>query len=337
MTMELETARLILRPWNDGDADDLYRYACDPAVGPVAGWPVHRSVEHSRAVIGDVLSKPETYAVVPKRENHAVGSIGLMVGKASNLGLPDSEGEIGYWIGVPFWGKGMIPEAVGAMIRHAFDDLHLGKLWCGYFEGNDKSRRVQEKCGFVYHHTKKEMPWPLLGDIRTEHFTCLRREAWNGYLVRTPRQDEIPLLQDFLYDAIFVPEGTDPPARDIVLKPELSVFVDRFGTRPEDRCLVADVCGQPVGAVWTRIVDSYGYLDDETPVVSISVRKEWRGKGIGTRLMQRMLELLGTEGCRQVSLSVQKANPAVNLYRKTGFEIVGETAREYVMACRILA
>ena len=139
----LETERLILRPWEETDAESLYEYAKDDRIGPVAGWPVHTSVENSREIIKTVLSAPETYAVCLKEDNKAIGSIGLMVGKQSNIGLPDSEGEIGYWIGVPFWGRGLIPEAVREMIRYAFTDKHLDTLWCGYFEGYDKSRRVQ--------------------------------------------------------------------------------------------------------------------------------------------------------------------------------------------------
>ncbi len=176
--MILETERLILRPWEESDKEDLYRYASDPQVGPIAGWPVHTSVENSLEIIKKVLSAPETYAVVLKSEGHAVGSIGLMIGKASNIDIPDTEGEIGYWIGVPFWGQGLIPEAVREIIRYAFETLHLEKLWCGYFEGNNKSKRVQEKCGFVYHHTNRDIPWPLMGDVRTEHITCLPRGKW---------------------------------------------------------------------------------------------------------------------------------------------------------------
>ena len=176
--MRLETDRLVLRPWVESDAEDLFEYAKDPAVGPIAGWPPHTGVENSREIIRTVLSEPETYAVCLKPGSRAVGSIGLLVGHRSNLDLPDTEGEIGYWIGVPFWGQGLIPEAVRALIRHAFEDLGLETLWCGYFDGNEKSRRVQEKCGFVYHHTDRDMHWKLMDDIRTEHITRLTREDW---------------------------------------------------------------------------------------------------------------------------------------------------------------
>ncbi len=176
--MIFETEHLILRPWQESDAEDLFRYARDPEIGPVAGWPAHRSLEQSLETIQGVLAKAGTFAVVLKREGHAVGSIGLMVGEACNMRLSDTEAEIGYWIGQPFWGQGLIPEAVRELIRYAFEDLQLEKLWCGYFEGNVKSKRVQEKCGFVYHHTKKDIFWAMMGDIRTEHISCLTKEQW---------------------------------------------------------------------------------------------------------------------------------------------------------------
>ena len=185
--MELTTKRLILRPWCDADAENLYKYAKDERVGPIAGWPPHTSVENSLEIIRTVLSADETYAVCLKEDNKAIGSIGLLIGKNSNLRLPENEGEIGYWIGVPFWGQGLIPEAVRELTRRAFDELHLERLWCGYFDGNEKSRRAQEKCGFIYHHTDKDIRWELMNDIRTEHITCLEKQY-----ARPLFPDEIP-------------------------------------------------------------------------------------------------------------------------------------------------
>ena len=178
--MILQTERLILRPWEESDAENLYEYAKDDRVGPIAGWPPHTSVENSSEVIKNVLSAPENYAVCLKEDNKAIGSIGLMTGKQSNLALPDNEGEIGYWIGVPFWGQGLMPEAVRELIRHAFVDLGIETLWCGYFDGNEKSKRCQEKCGFAYHHTNENIFWALMDDIRTEHITQLTKEYWNS-------------------------------------------------------------------------------------------------------------------------------------------------------------
>ena len=178
--MILQTKRLILRPWEEADAESLYEYAKDPRVGPVAGWPVHTSAENSREVIRTVLSAPENYAVCLKEDGRPVGCVAVTVGEASNLKLPDGEGELGYWIGVPFWGRGLIPEAARELIRRAFEVLGLETLWCGYFEGNDKSRRVQEKCGFTYHHTNRDIHWKMMDDIRTEHVTRLTRAEWDA-------------------------------------------------------------------------------------------------------------------------------------------------------------
>ncbi len=178
--MVLETNRLILRPWEESDAESLFQYASHPDVGPIAGWPVHTSIENSREIIRNILSAPETYAVVLKESGQPVGSIGLMLGKSSNIGLSDSEAEIGYWIGVPYWGQGLIPEAVRELIRYGFESLKLKRIWCGYFDGNEKSRRVQEKCGFHFDHTAYNVPCAIEGVFRTEHRTCLSKEEWRS-------------------------------------------------------------------------------------------------------------------------------------------------------------
>jgi len=147
--------------------------------------------------------------------------------------------------------------------------------------------------------------------------------------------NEYELLKDFLYEAIFIPEGVDPPARDIVEKPELRVYTDDFGTRKGDNCLVADFGGKVVGAVWTRIMDDYGHVDNETPSLAISLFKEYRGQGIGSQLMVRMLELLKCQGYKKASLAVQKANYAARMYEKVGFKIVDENEEEYIMVCEL--
>lgn len=175
----LETKRLILRPWTEEDAEDLYQYAKDERVGPIAGWPPHTSVENSREIIRGVLSEPETYAVVLKSTGRPVGCVGVMMQGKGNARMGEKEAEIGYWLGVPYWGKGLIPEAVRELQRRCFEDLGCMAVWCGYYDGNHKSRRVQEKCGFLYHHTETGKTSPM-GDIRTEHFTRLTREQWRS-------------------------------------------------------------------------------------------------------------------------------------------------------------
>jgi len=177
--MTLKTDRLILRPWRETDAESLYEYAKNPDVGPVAGWPVHISIENSREIIKDVLSADETYAVTLKDSDRAIGSIGLMIGDKSSLSIAADEAEIGYWIGVPYWGQGLIPEAVRELMRYAFDDLGMTTLWCGYFDGNKKSKRVQEKCGFHFHYTETEKEWPLINAIKTQHVTRITKREWD--------------------------------------------------------------------------------------------------------------------------------------------------------------
>ena len=176
--MELETERLKLRPWRIEDAPALYKYARDPKVGPIAGWPVHTDVEFSKQVIKDVFSTDGIYAIVPKGQEEPIGCIGLLIGEASDFGIGPNEGEIAYWIGVPYWGQGLVPEAMRELMRYSFSDLGLKSLWCGYFEGNEKSVRAQEKCGFKYHSTNIDKPWPLMGDIRTEIITCINKDEW---------------------------------------------------------------------------------------------------------------------------------------------------------------
>ncbi len=153
------------------------------------------------------------------------------------------------------------------------------------------------------------------------------------YAIREIRKEEYGLLEDFLYEAIFVPEGEEAPPKSIIKKPELQVYLTDFGEQKDDVCLVAETGGMVVGAVWVRIMDDYGHVDDETPSFAISLYKEYRGFGIGTGLMEEMLRTLRQKGYRQASLAVQKANYAVKMYRKVGFETVDENEEEYIMVC----
>ena len=176
--MTFETERLILRPWREDDAESLYKYASDPEVGPKAGWPPHTSVEDSRQIIRQVLSVPETYAVCLKESGEAVGSVGLKMGDATDMTDRADECELGYWIGRPFWGQGLIPEASRELLRHAFEELNMQAVWCGYYDGNTKSRRVQDKLGFVYHHTTEGLEVRLMNEIRTGHVMLMTKETW---------------------------------------------------------------------------------------------------------------------------------------------------------------
>ena len=151
------------------------------------------------------------------------------------------------------------------------------------------------------------------------------------YKIREIQRQEYPLLDDFLYEAIFIPEGIVPPPKTIITSPELQVYVEHFGELKDDWGLVAEIDGKIVGAVWVRIMNDYGHIDEETPSLAISLYKEYRSLGLGTALMKEILALLKTHGYKQVSLSVQKANYAVKLYLKVGFETIRENKEEYIM------
>lgn len=176
--MMMETERLILRPWEEGDAEDLYEYAKDPDVGYPAGWKAHQSPEESLWIIRNVLNGPECYAVCLKETGKPVGSIELMLKGTTDLTVRDDECELGYWLGKPFWGQGIMPEAVREILRHGFEDLSMQKIWAGYYDGNLKSKRVQEKCGFTYQWTTEGLNVKQVGEIRTGHVNCLSREEW---------------------------------------------------------------------------------------------------------------------------------------------------------------
>lgn len=173
----LSTRRLVLRPWCEEDAPDLYASARDPRVGPVAGWPPHGSVEESAEVIRTVFSGPGIWAVCLRDSGRAVGCVGLLPDQAANFRIGPADFEAGYWLGVPWWGQGLIPEAVGAVVRYAFVCLGAENLWCGHYDGNGQSERVQRKCGF--RHVRSE--WgrcELFGEERLQHISRLTRAEW---------------------------------------------------------------------------------------------------------------------------------------------------------------
>ena len=149
--------------------------------------------------------------------------------------------------------------------------------------------------------------------------------------------EERPLLNDFLYEAIYIPDGVTPPPRSIILNDDLQVYVRDFGMQPDDRCLVAVVDERVTGAVWTRIMKDYGHVADDIPSLAISLYKEYRNQGIGSDLLGQMLQLLRQDGYHKVSLSVQKENYAAGMYLKAGFEIWKETPEEYIMVCNLVS
>ena len=176
--MELVTKRLIMRSWKETDAESLYKYAKDPAIGPIAGWAPHKSVDESRNIIKNFFCGGECYAVCLRTDDIAIGCIELKLNEGTDMTKKDDECELGYWIGKEFWGQGLIPEAARELIRHGFEDLNMNVIWCGYYDGNTKSKRVQEKVGFIYHHTCKEVPVPFMCENRIGHTNYMTKEQW---------------------------------------------------------------------------------------------------------------------------------------------------------------
>lgn len=154
-------------------------------------------------------------------------------------------------------------------------------------------------------------------------------------LIRPIRENEIMLLTEFLYEAIFQRDPGNLVSRTMIQDPSVWIYIDEFGSKPDDHCLVAEVDGKIVGAVWVRCIKAFGYIDDAVPEFAISVYPQYRGKGIGSELMRKMLAYLKSKGYAQTSLAVQKENYAVKMYQEVGFEIRDENAQEYIMVCKL--
>ena len=186
-TKALTTERLALRPWRESDAAALYEYAKNPNIGPIAGWPAHRSVEESLDVIRNVFNGPEDYAITLAGDpDRAIGAIALKLAGGSELFPADdtTQAEMGFWIGEPFWGNGYIPEAARELLRHGFEDLDLTAIWCAYYDGHVKSARAQQKIGFEPVSVIPDVPVPLLHEARTSHANRMTRSRWQELQMR---------------------------------------------------------------------------------------------------------------------------------------------------------
>lgn len=148
----LETDRLILRPWKETDINDFYQYASTPGVGEMAGWKHHDSIEVSEKILQSFISGKNVFAIVYKENNKVIGSLGLHKSWAndestySHLKLK----EIGYVLSKEYWGNGLMPEALTAVIKFCFNTCNLDALTIGHFLSNTQSKRVIEKCGFTF-------------------------------------------------------------------------------------------------------------------------------------------------------------------------------------------
>ena len=245
------------------------------------------------------------------------------------------------------------------IIKKERSDEEGNELWydmmLGYLADSPYGRRYGLKSfdDLVNHFKhRQELELAIIREVIGENAVVLRAKEYDmeqvmsqiniieisdgelSYTIRPITSQEYSLLDDFLYEAIFIPEGVEAPPKDIIKAPELQVYVESFGTREGDICFVAEISGKVVGAVWVRIMDDYGHVEDGVPSFAISLYKEYRGYGIGTALMKRMLVELQTKGYKKASLAVQKANYAVKMYKKVGFEIIDENDEEYIMMWR---
>lgn len=155
------------------------------------------------------------------------------------------------------------------------------------------------------------------------------------YNIRKIKEKEYILLEDFIYEAIFIPDGVLPPPKSIINQPDLQVYIKDFGKENDDICFVAETEDKVVGAVWVRDMNDYGHIEDGVPSFAISLYKPYRNFGIGTELMTTMISELRQRGYKKASLAVQKENYAVKMYRKVGFEVIRETEEEFIMVCNL--
>ncbi len=181
------TERLTLRPWRKDDADALFAAASDPAVGTPAGFPPHKTHEHSEGVLRDVLMKPEVYAIcirASEMPDTPVGAIGLMF-EDEDFSIAEGEAELGYWIAKPYWNAGYMTEAVQALERHAFLDLGLSALWAASYTENPASAAVQKKAHLTFHH-HQDCSLDLMGKTHGLEVSRITRTEWERAIVADP-------------------------------------------------------------------------------------------------------------------------------------------------------
>lgn len=340
MFLTLKTPRLVLVPHGRRFLDSTHEYASDPEN---TRYMMHLP-NPSRSETADFLTmiereweseSPQSYEFAVLLDGEHIGACGLYVADEDR-----TTAEAGWIFNKKYWGRGYASEAAAAVISYGVNELGFRKYIATCDSGNTGSWRVMEKLGMQRvgcesgrrnkSADRDSIQFNYAMTVGEEGFPCGRDTA----VIRELRPDEYLLLDDFLYEAIFIPEGVQPPPKEIINQPELQVYVENFGSR-HDNALIAAVDGRPAGMVWTRIMNDYGHVDDDTPSFAISLHKEYRGRGIGTLMMKCMLDLLREKGYAQASLAVQKANYAVRMYQKVGFEITGGNEEEHIMICRL--
>ena len=176
----LYTKRLLIRPWDDLDADELFELAKEPEIGYWCGWKAHKHIRDTMFALHNFLEIKNTFAICLNTTGQIIGSIGLHFGRYTDLTDKDDECELGYWIGKPFWGNGYAIEACEEIIRYAFEQLGVSTIWCAYYEGNEKSRHMLEKLGFIYHETISNINVLQLDEKRTVIVNYLTKSMWSS-------------------------------------------------------------------------------------------------------------------------------------------------------------
>lgn len=278
--------------------------------------------------------KPATdFAIVV--ENKAVGGIGIIL----QNDVERITAEIGYWLGEGYRGRGIMPEAVKQMVTYAFETFSLQKIFASVFDFNTASHIVLQKAGFELEAILKKAAIKNNKIIDLHYYSLFKTKLLAKIQHRFYTSNDFPVLERFLYEAIHQSDDAELLPFDIVKTPELNYYIKDFGQQKGDLCIFAVLDETIIGAAWLRIWNGdkkgYGYIDAETPELSIAVLKEYRNLGVGKRLMSNIIDLSFYQGklfCKQLSLSVQKDNhQAVKMYKKIGFEVVKENEHDYIM------
>jgi len=332
-----------LREWRLSDAASLAENANNINIWNNVRdyFPYPYSEEDGKQFIEIVLSKPKPvvdFAIVV--DEKAVGGIGIVL----KDDVERISAEIGYWLGENYWNKGIMTEVVKGFIEYVFSHFPLQKIFASVFDFNIASQKVLQKAGFEREAILKQAAIKN-NKIIDLHYYSLHKRQWRSKVHhRFFKQEDFPLLEELLYEAIFQPKGAEPLPRDIIQKPEINNYIKDFGKKKGDFCMFAEFNGKTVGGAWVRILDGepkgYGYVDSATPELAIEVFKKYRNLGIGRGLMYNIIDLVlinGLRGYKQISLSVDKANDiAVKMYKKFGFEILHENEHDYIMVLKLI-
>jgi RimJ/RimL family protein N-acetyltransferase len=301
-------------------------------------FPHPYTEEDGKQFIRMTLGKPKPatdMAIVI--DGKTVGGLGIVL----QTDVERISAEIGYWLGENYWNRGIMTCAVREMVSYVFLNFpELKKIYAPVFGFNIASQRVLQKAGFKCEGILKQAA--IKNGIVTDlhYYSMLKSQRVPYVYHRHYHKEDYPVLENLLYEAIFQPEGAEPLPRDIIKKPEIYSAIRDFGEKKGDYCLLAECNGKTVGGVWLRVSDgdtkSYGHIDSETPELVIAVLREYRNMGIGRGLMRQLIDIVLTQSgkYKQISLSVDKRNYAVKMYKKLGFEIVRENEHDYVMVLK---